>query len=79
MADETIPRETGAAKAPMKCPNCGDEVATIESPYGGLSGAACPKCYPATSAEQVSAPVEPQTAALAEPPRETGTVTGIEH
>ena len=80
MADETIPRETGAEKAPMTCPNCGKPVQTIESSYGGLSGAACPDCYPAAAAEQLSSPVQPQTAAEnVEVPRETGTETGIEH
>lgn len=69
-----LPRETGAEKAPQTCPNCGAEVAAIEAPYGGISGANCPKCYPVAIPE--STPRE-QAQAPEEPPRVTGTdVTG---
>lgn len=42
-----LPRETGQEKATAKCPNCGAELAVIETPYGGTAPATCPKCYPA--------------------------------
>lgn len=68
-----LPRETGAEKAPQTCPSCGAEVEAIEAPYGGISGANCSKCFPATSATPpVTAPRE--EAQLGELPRATGTV-----
>jgi hypothetical protein len=68
MADsETLPRETGAEKAPQTCPECGAQVPTVESEYGGISGGACPNCYPATDTGQR------QEASQSTPPREYGT------
>ena len=74
--DAALPRETGAEKAPTVCPNCGREVPALESPYGGISGAACPDCYPASDPSQ---PVEAdrQQASENDLPREQGTVTSM--
>lgn len=73
--DAALPRETGAEKAPETCPNCGADVPAIVSKYGGISGAACPRCYPVAAAATPPRQ-EAQQGGLGQfAPRETGTDT----
>lgn len=71
----SLPRETGAEKASTTCANCGTTLQVVESPYGGTSPSACPKCYPATDPKAGANERQQAGAGSSSTPRELGTVT----